>query len=204
MVGTSSETEAGTVALPKGRSGRAVKVWRAGMLATLCWALAGGTQAGASKPNIVFILVDDMGWTDLGVYGSDLHETPRIDALAASGVRFTSAYAASPVCTPTRASILTGKYPAKLRMTIWREAAKNPPLTRAVIPPETLDSLPHGEVTLAEALREAGYMTAHIGKWHLGTAEHYAQTQGFDHDVGGTLWGAPQTLFYPLQRHGAV
>ncbi|MDE0622469.1 MAG: sulfatase [Bryobacterales bacterium] len=149
------------------------------------------------RPNVLFILVDDMGWADLEGYGSDLHRTPRIDALADQGMRFTSAYSASPVCSPTRASIMTGKHPAKLHMTIWREAAKRPPLDRPLLPPITRDSLPHDEVTIAEVLHDAGYMTAHVGKWHLGTAEYYPQTQGFDYNVGGTLWGAPQTFFYP-------
>ena len=148
-------------------------------------------------PNLVFMLVDDLGWSDLGVYGSDLHETPRIDEFAAGAVRFTNAYAASPVCSPTRASILTGKHPARLHMTVWREAAKNPPLQRRLLPPVAADSLPHEEVTVAEVLRKAGYVTAHVGKWHLGTAEYYPQTQGFDYNVGGTLWGAPQTFFFP-------
>lgn len=156
------------------------------------------SSAGAQqRPNVLFILVDDMGWTDLEGYGSDLHRTPRIDALAKQGMRFTNAYSASPVCSPTRASIMTGKHPAKLHMTIWREAAKRPPLDRPLLPPITRDSLPHDEFTIAEVLHEAGYMTAHVGKWHLGTAEHYPQTQGFDYNVGGTLWGAPQTFFYP-------
>ena len=155
-----------------------------------------------AAPTIVFVLVDDLGWADLGVYGSDLHETPRIDAFAAGAMRFTDAYAASPVCSPTRASIMTGKHPARLRMTVWREAAKNPPLQQRLLPPVTADSLPHEEITLAEVLREGGYVTAHVGKWHLGTAEYYAQTQGFDYDVGGTLWGAPQTFFYPYGGTG--
>ena len=104
--------------------------------------------AGAQqRPNVLFILVDDMGWTDLEGYGSDLHQTPRIDALADQGMRFTSAYSASPVCSPTRASIMTGKHPAKLHMTIWREAAKRPPLNRPLVAPITRDSLPHDEVT---------------------------------------------------------
>ena len=151
----------------------------------------------SAMPNIVFVLVDDLGWADLGVYGSDLHETPRIDAFAAESMRFTNAYAASPVCSPTRASIMTGKHPAKLHMTVWREAARNPPLQRSLLPPIAVDSLPHAEVTVAEVLQAAGYVTAHVGKWHLGTAEYYPQTQGFDYNVGGTLWGAPQTFFYP-------
>ena len=138
-----------------------------------------------------------MGWADLEGYGSDLHRTPRIDELADTGMRFTNAYSASPVCSPTRASIMTGKHPAKLHMTVWREAAKRPPLNRPLVPPITEDSLPHDEVTIAEVLHGTGYVTAHVGKWHLGTAEYYPQTQGFDYNVGGTLWGAPQTFFYP-------
>ncbi len=150
-----------------------------------------------SKPNVLFLLVDDLGWADLGVYGADLHQTPNIDRFAQSGVRFTQAYAASPVCSPTRASILTGKHPARLHLTIWREAAHNPPLNRKIVPPQTMDHLPHEETTLAEVFKREGYVTAHVGKWHLGTAGFYPQTQGFDYNIGGTLWGAPQTFFFP-------
>lgn len=153
--------------------------------------------AAQEKPNIVFILADDMGWADLSTYGSDLHETPNLDAFAESGIRFTQAYTASPVCSPTRASILTGKHPARLHLTIWREAASNPPKDRALMTPRTMDHVPHEETTLAEVFNQAGYVTAHVGKWHLGTAGFYPQTQGFDYNVGGTLWGAPQTFFYP-------
>ena len=150
-----------------------------------------------TKPNVVFILADDLGWADLGVYGADLHETPNLDRFAASAVRFTNAYTASPVCSPTRASILTGKHPARLHLTIWRESAHHPPLDRKLLTPRTMDHLPHAEVTLGEVFKQAGYVTAHVGKWHLGTAEHYPQTQGYDYNIGGTLWGAPQTFFYP-------
>lgn len=155
--------------------------------------------AQQAQPNIVFILADDLGWADIGVYGSDLHQTPNIDRLATQGVRFTNAYAASPVCTPTRASIMSGKYPARLHMTIWHEASERPPLDRKVVPPVTVGSLPHEEVTIAEVLHDAGYITAHVGKWHLGTAAFYPQTQGFDYNIGGTFWGAPQTFFYPYR-----
>ena len=163
--------------------------------------LAAGTR-GASKessspPNFVFILVDDLGWADVGCYGSDLHETPNIDRLARQGMRFTDAYAAAPVCSPTRASIMTGKYPARLHMTIWYEASANPPQGQRLIPPVTQGNMPHEQVTIAEVLKEAGYFTAHVGKWHLGDAGHYPETQGFDVNIGGTFWGAPATFFYP-------
>ncbi|MHC4584719.1 MAG: sulfatase [Planctomycetota bacterium] len=149
------------------------------------------------RPNIVFILVDDLGWSDVGCYGSDLHETPNIDRLARQGMRFTDAYAAAPVCSPTRASIMTGKYPARLHMTIWYESSVNPPKNRRLIPPVTQGNMPHEQVTIAEVLKKAGYFTAHVGKWHLGNASHYPETQGFDVNIGGTFWGAPTTFFYP-------
>lgn len=150
----------------------------------------------ARKPNIVVILADDLGWADLGCYGSHLHETPHLDRLAEQGVRFSNAYAASPVCTPTRASILTGKHPARLQMTIWREAALSRG-NRKLLQPVCVDSLPPNETTLAELLRDAGYYNVHIGKWHVGRAEGYPQVHGFHRNIGGTLWGAPQSFWYP-------
>lgn len=161
------------------------------------FAVACLVPAAGTRPNFLFVLVDDLGWSDLGIYGSDLHRTPRIDSFAESAMRFTNAYSASPVCSPTRASILTGRHPARLQMTVWREAARRPPTDRRLLPPVARDSLPHEEVTVAEALQQEGYLTAHVGKWHLGTAEYYAQTQGFSYDIGGSLWGAPQTFFFP-------
>ena len=156
-----------------------------------------GDDEPSRKLNFVLILVDDLGWADVGCYGSDLHETPNIDRLARQGLRFTDAYAAAPVCSPTRASIMTGKYPARLHMTIWYESSANPPRGRRLIPPITQGNMPHEQVTIAEVLKEAGYFTAHVGKWHLGDAAHYPQTQGFDVNIGGTFWGAPTTFFYP-------
>lgn len=165
-------------------------------------ALSAGAYGSAKKgtsapPNFVFILVDDLGWADVGCYGSDLHETPNIDRLAQQGMRFTNAYAAAPVCSPTRASIMTGKFPARLHMTIWYEASANPPQNRRLIPPITQGNLPLEQVTTPEVLKETGYFTAHVGKWHLGDAAHYPETQGFDVNIGGTFWGAPATFFYP-------
>lgn len=182
-------------------------LWTRRSLLNLAVALAGrpllasrdSGHARGRRPNFVFLLADDLGWMDTAIYGTDLHETPNIDRLARQGVRFTDAYAAAPVCTPTRASIMTGKYPARLHMTIWYEASARPPLNRKLVPPVTVGNLPHEQVTLAEVLHDAGYLTAHVGKWHLGTAGYYPETQGFDVNIGGTFWGAPQTFFYPYR-----
>lgn len=151
------------------------------------------------NPNVVLIVADDLGWADLACYGGDLHETPNLDRLAKQGLRFTDAYAAAPICSPTRASIMTGKYPARMHMTIWYEASQRPRPKRRVIPPATVGNLPHHEVTIAEVLHSAGYYTAHVGKWHLGEAGYFPQTQGFNVNVGGTHWGAPPTYFYPYR-----
>ncbi len=159
-------------------------------------------HAGFAPPNILFILADDMGWTAPACYGSDLHETPNIDRLATQGVRFTQAYSASPVCTPTRAAIMTGQHPARLNMTIWHEAAVSrlsSPGDEKLAPPITETALVLEHTTLAEVLHDAGYQTAHVGKWHLGTAEQYPETQGFDVNVGGTFYGAPLTYWYPYK-----
>jgi len=161
--------------------------------------LNGFSEVLKSKPNFLFIMVDDLGWADLGCYNADLHETPNIDAFATTSLKFTNAYAAAAVCTPTRASLYSGKSPAKLNMTIWRECAKNPQFDRKMIPPDVEGNLPLEEVTIAEALKQAGYMTAHLGKWHVGDFEHFPQLQGFDIDVGATVWGCPPTFFYPYR-----
>ncbi|MCP5542010.1 MAG: sulfatase [Akkermansiaceae bacterium] len=166
-------------------------------LALVSAAMLSREPVRAGPPNLLFIVADDLGWADLACHGNDLHETPNLDRLAAEGVRFTDNYAASPVCSPTRASFLTGRFPARLRMTIWREAALERG-KRKLLEPVCLDSLPLEETTLAEILRGAGYHCAHIGKWHLGRAEAYPQPHGFHENIGGTLWGAPQTFFYPF------
>jgi len=156
--------------------------------------LSGGER---KKPNFVFFLVDDLGWKDLGCYGSVFYETPNVDKLAASGMRFTSAYAACPVCSPTRASILTGKYPARLHTTdyfgapqpdtVQKHWTKDKPL----LPARYDDRLPLAEVTLAEALKEGGYRTFFTGKWHLGPEGFWPEDQGFDINQGGCERGGP-------------
>jgi arylsulfatase A-like enzyme len=153
------------------------------------------------RPNIVFILADDLGWTDLACYGSDLHETPHLDRLSRQGVRFTQATAMS-VCSPTRAAILTGKHAARLGMTIWREGTFRtsiPRPNRPLLEADAIHDLPHSEQTIAELLKPAGYRTFHVGKWHLGDADHYPESQGFDVNVGGTHWGAPESYFWPFR-----
>ncbi|MCA9051339.1 MAG: sulfatase-like hydrolase/transferase, partial [Planctomycetaceae bacterium] len=154
-----------------------------------------------SRQNIVLILADDLGRGDVGCYGADLLETPRIDRLAAEGLRFTDAYA-MPVCSPSRAALLTGRHAARLRMTIWSEGSLSGPKNRRLLQAESLHDLPHEEVTLAELLQSAGYLTASIGKWHLGDADHFPETQGFDINIGGTHWGAPHTFFHPYRGRG--
>jgi len=142
------------------------------------------------KPNVVLIVVDDMGWKDLGVYGSDFHRTPQIDNFAKDGVQFTNAYSACTVSSPTRAALMTGKYPAKLHLTDWIEGHKMPKAKLQV--PDWTMYLPHSETTLAEVFKANGYATAHIGKWHLGEDEKYwPEHQGFDINIGGWRTGSP-------------
>ncbi|MBL9123954.1 MAG: sulfatase [Planctomycetaceae bacterium] len=172
-------------------------------LAVLCVALSPlMLQAQPNRPNIILVLADDLGWADLACYGADLHETPHLDRLARASLRFTHAYAPAPVCTPTRAAILTGKHPARLHMTIWREAAAHPPGDRQLLPPVVRGDLAFQETTLAEALAAQGYLTAHVGKWHLGDASGFPEAHGFEFHVGGNHWGAPATHFFPFRGEG--
>lgn len=148
-----------------------------------------------SQPNFVFILADDLGWADLSSYGSSFYETPNLDQLAAEGTRFTQAYAACPVCSPTRASIMTGKYPARLDITDWipgRQAVRpGLPEDRFVPQPFRLE-LPLEEITIAEALKTSGYTTCFVGKWHMGNdSTYWPENQGFDYNIGGWSRGAP-------------
>lgn len=153
--------------------------------------------AETAKPNIIFILADDLGWADLGCYGSTFHETPNLDRLATQGLRFTDAYAACSVCSPTRASIMTGKYPARLHLTDWLPGQPNRPIQK-LRRPDFQKFLPLEEVTIAEALKAGGYKTALIGKWHLGESEdYYPEHQGFDLNVAGSGHGHPPSYFSP-------
>ncbi len=147
-------------------------------------------QTPRKQPNFVFILADDFGARDLGCYGNQFFATPNIDRMAAQGARFTNAYAACPVCSPTRASILTGKYPVRTGVTDWitgRPSHEKGPVTT----PRTATELKLSETTLAERLKPAGYRSASIGKWHLGGNGFTPQDQGFDVNIGGNQSGSP-------------
>lgn len=170
-----------------------------------------------SKPNIVLLLVDDLGWRDVGFMGSKYYETPNIDNLAKGGIIFTNAYAACAVCSPTRASIQTGRYPARIGVTDWIRArfqVKDGDLTA---PPEYDDNgdrklrtpsnpywMEKEEVTIAELLKEAGYFTCHIGKWHLGPDEYYPEKQGYDLNIAGCDMGQPVNYFDPYSNKKGV
>jgi arylsulfatase A-like enzyme len=150
------------------------------------------------RPNIVFILIDDMGWADAGCFGSRYYETPNIDRLAGEGMRFTDAYAACSVCSPTRASIMTGKYPARLHLTDWIPGEGNAPAHLLRVP-QWRQFLPLEETTIARALKPAGYVSASIGKWHLGGPAYYPEHHGFDLNVAGTHFGHPASYFWPYE-----
>lgn len=146
----------------------------------------------SKKPNIVFILIDDMGWKDLSCYGSSFYETRNIDRLFKEGIHFTNAYASCPVCSPTRASILTGKYPANVGVTNFIGGHTKGILIDAPY----INHLPQTEKSLAKALKEGGYNTWHIGKWHLGGRPYYPEDHGFDVNIGGCHWGMPQKGYF--------
>ncbi len=147
--------------------------------------LQGCSSPGDKKWNIVFILSDDQGWNQVGYHGFEFYETPNIDRIATEGMYFTDAYAAAPVCSPTRASIMTGKYPARLHLTDYIPGSPYP--YAKVTTPQQAPALSMGEVTIPEMLKEQGYVTGHFGKWHLNIDKEYQSgrpgdptSQGFD------------------------
>ena len=160
-------------------------------------------QNAGRPPNVIVILVDDWGTTDLGCYGSKLYETPNIDRLASEGVRFTTGYSACTVCSPTRAALMTGKYPARLHLTDWIAGHGRPHAKLRI--PDWTKFMKHEEVTLAEQFKAAGYATASIGKWHLtpaleqGDEAYYPEKHGFDVNVGGYHRGQPPSYFAPYR-----
>ena len=177
-------------------------------------------DSSRKKPNFVLVLVDDLGWRDVGCYGpasGGFYETPNIDRLAANGMRFTDGYAACAVCSPTRAAVMTGRYPARLGVTDWIRSRfqggkipadkKNPTQyvggknRKLLCPPNAL-WMELEELTIAEALESAGYTSCHIGKWHLGADDWYPDRQGFDFNIGGCDFGQPPAYFDPYFRKG--
>lgn len=154
------------------------------------------------KPNILFFLIDDMGWSDLGCYGSSFYNTPNIDRLAKQGVKFTQAYAACSVCSPTRASIITGKYPARLHLTDYLPGRRDFPF-QELRNPVINQHLPYGLPTLPAFLKEHGYQTAIFGKWHLGEDSASTERQGFDLHLPQWNKGWPNgTYFSPYHMKG--
>ncbi|MCA9234412.1 MAG: sulfatase [Planctomycetales bacterium] len=182
------------------------------------WVLAITAAADSpARPNVVVFLVDDLGWGAIGAYGNEFHETPHIDALCRRGMRFSNAYSACTVCSPSRAAILTGRYPARLHLTDWIAGHERPDAKLRI--PDWSQQIDHTETTLPEALREHGYRTAFFGKWHLipqykqwsaeqiaqGRAAHSPDQHGFDVNVGGREWGQPNgrgKYFYPFDMPG--
>tara|TARA_A100000164_G_scaffold82201_1_gene69873 strand:+ start:848 stop:2461 length:1614 start_codon:yes stop_codon:yes gene_type:complete len=160
-------------------------------------------QSNERPLNVVFFLVDDLGWRDVGSFGSDFYETPNIDRLAQEGIKFTHAYAASHVCSPTRASIMTGKYPARLHLTDWLGGRRSYAFEQ-LTSPNFLQELPLEESTIAEAFQEHGYATAHIGKWHLGEDPYGPLEQGFDMRVPNWNKGWPNAGYYAPFELGGI
>ncbi len=177
-----------------------------------------GAMAAPKAPNVIVILIDDMGWADSAPYGSQYYDTPNLTRLCRDGMRFTDAYAAAPLCSPTRASIMSGQHPARIRMT-QAVTPKDVPEPKALPPRpdeysglvQNRNNMPLEVFTLAEALKEAGYSTAHIGKWHLsppgaqfaeGDSSYHAENQGFDFVIGGAHLPGPPDYYSPYARKG--
>mgnify|MGYP003662969388 CR=1 FL=1 len=171
--------------------------------------------ADSRRPNVIFFLVDDWGWTGANCFGSDLYETPNIDRLAAEGVRFTDGYAACTVCSPTRAAFMTGMYPARSHVTDWipgyfSSRTDEQKSVYPLMPPDWTQVLEHDHTTIAEAMHDAGYRTLHTGKWHLTPStddasvlnDYYPDRHGFEVNIAGNQWGAPGSYYFPFKRRG--
>jgi arylsulfatase A-like enzyme len=172
----------------------------AAVMLTMSSALPGraADRTPIDRPNVVVILADDLGWADLACYGSTYHRTPNLDGLAARGMRFTDAYAAAPICSPSRAALLTGRYPARLNLTDWLPGRPDRP-DQKLLRPLINQQLPPSAKTLAAALKEAGYVTGHVGKWHLGGEGAGPTQRGFDVNVAGDAAGSPRSYFAPFR-----
>jgi arylsulfatase A-like enzyme len=183
-------------------------------LAAILIVFFGSGAAIAARPNVIVILVDDLGWMDLSCQGSDYYRTPAIDKIASQGIRFTNAYAACAVCSPTRAAMQTGRYPHRIGLTdyirarfyIGRSPLKSNPTdyvggrNQKVLCPPNPYWMEHEEVTIAEALKAAGYQSGYVGKWHLGDPAWYPEGQGYDVNRGGCFYGQPPSYFDPYNQ----
>ncbi|MGE9290136.1 MAG: sulfatase [Puniceicoccales bacterium] len=149
------------------------------------------------SPNILYILIDDLGWKDVSCYGSEFYETPNLDRLAGKGMRFTDAYAACPVCSPTRASIMSGKYPARLGLTNYIHVHNPGQQDRArLIDAPYIPFLDTKEKSIASTLHDNGYATWHVGKWHMGEKEYWPDRHGFEVNIGGCDHGHPKQGYF--------
>ncbi len=151
--------------------------------------------AAEPKTNVIVILADDLGWADLSCYGNPFHETPHLDQMAKEGVRFTNAYSACTVCSPTRAALLSGQYPARLRVTDWIPG--HIPANAKLNSPDWIKQLPLNTNTIAEYFSKQGYFCASVGKWHLGNEDSYPEKHGFLVNIAGTNKGQPPSYFSP-------
>jgi len=184
--------------MPKLHAGKAPAFCMAVAL-TLLLAINAKALNHGPKPNVVFILVDDLGWKDLGIQGSVYYQTPHMDHLAESGMRFTDAYTPAPMCSPTRAAIMTGKHPTRLKITDWIPGDNSQ--TCKLVSPSTRCQLPLAEKTIAEVLKSYGYKTFFAGKWHLGSCGSFPEDHGFDLNKGGNDLGHPVGGYYaPYQN----
>jgi len=174
------------------------------LLQTFC--VQGLAIESATHPNVVFILADDLGWKDLSLTGSTFYETPNIDRIGRSGVQFVQGYATCQVCSPSRASIMTGKYPARLHITDWIGAKSGYGWKRngRILPADYEHQLPADDTTIAEAFRAAGYSTFFAGKWHLGGEGSWPDDHGFEINIGGHHRGSPPGGFFAPFRNPAL
>ena len=174
-------------------------------LVLCCVGCSAPSSQPEKRPNFSFLLVDDWGWRDAGGHGSDFYRTPNIDQLTSQSLRFTSGYSACTVCSPSRAAVMTGMYPARLNVTDWIPGYGSPSHAKLSVPDWTM-RLEHQHVSIAEALKAAGYKTAHVGKWHLmprqqpDLQEYFPEHHGFDINIGGNEWGLPGSYFHPYQK----
>lgn len=175
---------------------------------TVCFIQPIQSKETVKKPNVILFLIDDLGWSDLSLTGSKFHETPNVDRLAKEGAFFSDAYAASSVCSPTRASILTGKYPSRIKMTYISGTSGPKGPGYRLNPPKIVGNINPKDITLAEALRAHKYKTVHIGKWHLQNhtdkgKTHYPEKHGFDINIAGFRMGQPGAYYFPYksERH---